>query len=739
MNEITITGSVGEIIYKNATGTYTVIALETDTELITAVGALPDIYEGEIISAQGEYKQHRTYGKQFNISSYSRELPTDTHQIYKYLSSGAIKGLGAKRALSIIEKFGDNTLEVIENYPEKLSSIKGISFNQAEKIAESYRKQADLRNIILKLQKYGITALEGARIYKKLGNNAVNIIKGNPYALCSLEVGIFFERAEAIERMLEVKLPQNLRIEEGVLYTLRHNLFVNGHTCIPRKKLINSSAEYLLTDKDTIDIAIDSLVETIRIKSDMINGEEFMFLPSSFRDELSIAKRIMAIMHFPPVRSNTLITDIEKIEETDGIIYGEEQKEAIITAVNKGLLILTGGPGTGKTTTLKGILTLFEKQGLDIALAAPTGRAAQRMSEVTNREAKTIHRLLEVQWNEDEKPVFTRNIQNPLSCNAVVLDELSMVDITLFAAFLDALPLGCRLVLVGDSDQLPPVGAGNVLKDIIESETLPVIKLNTIFRQALKSDIVKNSHMIIKGEMPELSNGKESDFFHIETELPLMCAETIADLYSRRLPSAYKLNALTDIQVICPSKKGESGTMYINTLLQNKVNPKSKDKKEITMGSFVFRENDKVMQTRNNYTLEWIKGKEEGQGIFNGDIGILKKIKTADEIMIIDFDGRITEYPLEYLSELELSYAITIHKSQGSEFNAVIIAATGVPYQLSYRNLLYTAVTRARELCVTVGKKETLKNMVENDKKTRRYSALKRFLTAESSYEQSIV
>lgn len=737
MDEITIKGSVGEVIYKNASGTYTVIALETDTELITAVGALPDIYEGEIISALGVYKQHRTYGKQFSISSYSRDLPTDTHQIYKYLSSGAIKGLGAKRALSIIEKFGDDTLEVIENYPEKLSSIKGISFKQAEKIAENYKKQSDLRNIILCLQKYKITALESARIYKKLGNNAVNIIKENPYSLCSLEIGIGFERAESIERMLEVALPQNLRIEEGVLYTLRHNLYANGHTCIPRKKLIKSAAEYLRTDNDAIDIAIDSLSDTLRIKNEMINSEEFMFLPSSFRDELSIAKRIMAIMHFPPVRSNTLISDIEKIEETDGIIYGEEQKEAIITAVNKGLLILTGGPGTGKTTTLRGILTLFEKQGLHIELAAPTGRAAQRMSEVTNREAKTIHRLLEVQWNEDEKPVFTRNIQNPLSCNAVVLDELSMVDISLFAAFLDALPLGCRLVLVGDSDQLPPVGAGNVLKDIIVSETLPVIKLNTIFRQALKSDIVKNSHMIIKGETPEFSNGKKSDFFHIETELPLMCAEMIADLYHRRLPNAYGLDALTDIQVICPSKKGESGTAYINALLQNKVNPKSKQK-EITIGNIVFRENDKVMQTRNNYTLEWVKGKENGQGIFNGDIGILKEIKIADEIMIIDFDGRITEYPTEYLYELELSYAITIHKSQGSEFNAVIIAATGVPYQLSYRNLLYTAVTRAKELCVTVGTKETLKKMIENDKKTRRYSALKHFLTAESKYEQSI-
>ncbi len=736
MDEITLTGSVGEVIYRNTSGTYTVISLETDTEIITAVGALTDIYEGEIITAIGVYKQHRTYGKQFSINSYSRALPTDTHQIFKYLSSGAIPGIGAKRALSIIDKFGDDTLEVIENFPEKLASIKGISFNKAEKIAESYKKQADLRNVILKLQKYGITALESARVYKKLGNNAVNIIKENPYSLCSLEVGIGFERAESIERMLEVTLPQNLRIEEGVLYTLRHNLFNNGHTCIPRKSLISRAAAYLLTDNDTVDIAIDSLVDTIRLKSEMISGEEFIFLPSSFRDELGIAKRIMAIMHFPPVTSNTLMSDIEKIEKLDGIVYGDEQKEAIAAAVNKGLLILTGGPGTGKTTTLKGILTLFEKQGLDIQLAAPTGRAAQRMSEITNREAKTIHRLLEVQWNEDDKPVFTRNIQNPLSCNAVVLDELSMVDTSLFAAFLDALPLGCRLVLVGDSDQLPPVGAGNVLKDIIDSKTLPVIKLSTIFRQALESDIVKSSHMIIKGEMPELSNGKDSDFFHIETTSPLKCAETIADLYHRRLPSAYKFDALTDIQVICPSKKGESGTGYINTLLQNKVNPKSKDKKEIVMAGFIFRENDKVMQTRNNYMLEWVKDKEKGEGIFNGDIGILKKIKSADGIMIIDFDGRITEYPLEYLNELELSYAITVHKSQGSEFNAVIIAATGIPQKLSYRNLLYTAVTRAKEICITVGTKETLYGMIGNDKKSRRYSALKHFLTAKSGDEQ---
>lgn len=735
MDETTLTGTVEEVIYKNAAGSYAVISLGTDEELITAVGAMPDVSVGETIKATGTFGQHKTYGRQFKVVSYSRELPEGTEQIFKYLSSGAVPGIGPKRALGIIEKFGDDTLDIIENHPEKLSSIKGISLNQAEKISESYRGQSALREIILQLQKYSLTPVECARIYKKLGADAVRLVRENPYLLCSLEIGIDFERAEVIEGLLETKPPRNLRVEEGILHTLRHNLNGGGHTCIPRNKLIFRAAEYLGTDNDLIDITIDSLTGALRAVSENIKGEEFVFLPQSYKDEKSIARRIGVIMRFPPKRSNTLISDIEKIEQADGIVFDEQQKTAIVTAANRGLLVLTGGPGTGKTTTLGGILTLFEKQGLEMQLAAPTGRAAQRMSEVTGREAKTIHRLLEVQWDEDDKPVFTRNSQNPLDCGAVVLDELSMVDISLFAAFLDALPLGCRLVLVGDYDQLPPVGAGNVLRDIIDSGLLPVTKLTTVFRQAMQSAIIRNAHMIINGETPELTNGKNTDFFHMERSAPRLCAETAAELYEKRLPDAYGFDFLTDIQVICPSKKGESGTRYINALLQSRVNPKSENKREILIGGTVFREGDKVMQTRNNYMLEWEKDAEQGQGIFNGDIGILKKVSSADGLLIIDFDGRVTQYPLEYAAELELSYAITVHKSQGSEFRAVILSVVGVPAPLLYRNLLYTAVTRAKELCITVGTGVEITKMALNDKKTKRYSALKHFLALECADE----
>ncbi len=735
MDETTLNGTVEDIVYRNATGSYTVISLETDEELITAVGALPDVSAGESVTLIGSFEQHKTYGRQFKVISYSLSLPSDTQQIYKYLSSGAISGIGPKRAMAIIERFGEETLDIIENAPEKLSSIKGISINQAESIAENYRRQATLRTIMLQLQKYDLTTLECARIYKSLGFDCINLIRMNPYCLCSLDIGIGFERAETIESLLETKPPEGLRIEEGILHTLRYNLHVGGHTCIPRNKLVSRCAEYLKESFEGVESALEHLLQTLRAVSCVFDEQEFIFLPTSYREEKSIARRMGVIMRFPPARSTTLISDIERIENNEGIVFEEKQKKAIITAANQGLLVLTGGPGTGKTTTLKGILSLFEKQGLDIQLAAPTGRAAQRMSEVTGRQAKTIHRLLEVQWDENEKPYFTRNSQNPLSCNAVVLDELSMVDISLFAAFLDAIALGCRLVLVGDYDQLPPVGAGNVLRDIIDSDMLPVTQLKIVFRQALQSEIISNAHRIIKGDLPELENGKGTDFFHIEKKNTSLCAKIITELYEKRLPAAYGYDYRSDIQVICPSKMGESGTRHINALLQSKVNPKSDKKREYCIGSRIFREGDKVMQTKNNYLLEWEKNGEKGEGVFNGDIGVIKEISNQDGIIKINFDGRLTQYPLEYATELELSYAITVHKSQGSEFKAVIIAAVGLPHQLCYRNLLYTAVTRAKELCITVGTSAQIAQMVDNDKKTKRYSALKHFLSMECENE----
>ncbi len=731
--EVTMKGTVEEIVFRNAANGYTVASVETDDELLTAVGVMPDLCAGETVQLTGTREKHRAYGEQLKVNFYERTVPEGAQQILIYLSSGAIPGIGQKRAITIIEKFGADALDVIENAPARLASIKGISLERANEISESFKKQATLRTVMLQLQKYALTPVECVRVHKKLGTEAVRLVTENPYCLCSLNIGIDFERAERIEKLLEKPLIPSLRVDEGVLHTLRHNLYTGGHTCVPRDKLITRSAEYLQTDRDTVDIAIDRLTGTLRACAEVIKGEEYIFLPSSYHYEKSIAKRIGVIMRYPPPRSHTLKADIQKIEDSVGIVYEQKQREAVMTAVAKGLLVLTGGPGTGKTTALKGILSLFEEQKLNVALAAPTGRAAQRMSEVTGREAKTIHRLLEVQWDEYDQPVFSRNAQNPLDCQAVILDELSMIDIAVFSAFLDALPLGCRLVMVGDSDQLPPVGAGNVLKDIIDSDVLPVARLETVFRQALESAIIRNAHRIVAGEMPEITNAADTDFFHLERPSPIAAAETVADLFCRRLPNAYGYDPLRDIQVLCPSKKGASGTRSLNQMLQERLNPPHQEKKEHRYGGNLLREGDKVMQTKNDYQIEWEKDGESGVGVFNGDIGVLKNISPALGSMVIDFDGRVAVYPFEAAEELELAYAVTVHKSQGSEFKAVIITAAGIASQLSYRNLLYTAVTRARERCLTVGAADELRKMAENDRKSKRYSALKAFLEQENS------
>lgn len=727
---ITITGVVEDITFQNDTNGFTVLDFGTDEELFTAVGVMPGITAGETVSLTGTFVTHPTFGRQLKVTAFTRALPETSEQIIKYLSSGVIKGIGPKKALLIVEAFGADTLNVIENEPERLSELKGISTEQAKNIGEEFRKQYAMRTVMLGLEKYGLTPNECVRIYKKMGIQAVERVKENPYCLCSLGIGISFEKAEVIEEKLEEKPTPEYRIKEGILHVMRHNRSSRGHTCIPREKLLKPCADLLSTNEDTVDITIDSLVSTAQLKTYIIEGTEFVFLPSSLRDEKRIAERMGIVAKFPPPRMSTLAQTIDDIEYENNIKYEDLQRTAIATAANKGLLILTGGPGTGKTTTIKGIIKVFEKQKLDIALAAPTGRAAKRMTELTGKEAKTIHRLLEVEWDEDDKPVFRKNTKNPLDCNALILDELSMVDISLFASLLDALPLGCRLILVGDSDQLPPVGAGNVLHDLIKAEVLPVVELNKVFRQAMESKIISNAHKIVRGEMPDLKNDGR-DFFHMERTSPFLTAETVAELCATRLKNAYNWDPLSDIQVICPSKKGETGTVNLNKLLQNLLNPGETRKQEIIVAGQLFREGDKIMQTKNNYNIEWESEDEKGTGIFNGDIGILEKINTATGLVTINFDGRIAELSAEHLADLDLSYAITVHKSQGSEFRAVIIPAMGVVPNLAYRNLLYTAVTRAKDMLITVGSGDLIYKMTENDKKAKRYSALAHFLKAE--------
>ena len=727
ISEEKITGVVEEVTFQNEANGWTVVDISVGNELLTAVGVMPGINAGETVSLTGTYTVHPSFGRQFKVSAFSRAMPETTDQIFKYLASGVIRGIGPKKAMNIVEKFGADTLYILENEAERLASIKGISEDQAKAIGEEFKKQSALRTIMLGLEKYDFSASECVRIFKKLGINAVEKIEENPYCLCALGLGIGFERAEAIEAKLPKKPLPDYRIREGILHVMRYNSTNRGHTCIPREKLLRPSSDLLDVTQDEIDIAIDTLVNIGQLKTAELDGKSFVFLPSAFLAERKIAERINIIANFPPPSAPQLADWIDNIEKKNDITYETQQRLAIATAAKKGLLVLTGGPGTGKTTTIKGIINIFEKQNLDIALAAPTGRAAKRMSEVTGMDAKTIHRLLEVEWNEDDRPVFRRNSQNPLDCNALILDELSMIDIHLFANLLDALPLGCRLILVGDSDQLPPVGAGNVLQDLIVSGMLPVVCLSQVFRQAMESKIITNAHKIVGGENPDLTNDGK-DFFHMERSSPYISAQTVTELCASRLPSAYGWDSFSDIQVITPSKKGEAGTQNLNKLLQEALNPPDGKKSQLTVAGRIFRVGDKVMQIKNNYNIEWQSPTEKGTGIFNGDIGILTDINISSATVTVDFDGRVAIIPAEYMSELELAYAITVHKSQGSEFKAVIFPAINIVPNLAYRNLLYTAVTRARDMLVTVGSAEMIYAMTENDKKAKRYSALSYFL-----------
>ncbi len=723
-----VNGTVEDIKFRNEQNGYTVLEIGCDDELITAVGIFADISVGETVKLSGFWTFHQTFGKQFKTESYERDMPATTEQLYNYLAAGAVKGIGPATAEKIIERFGESSFDVLENHPERLAQIKGISKEKAEKISNDFKSQFAVRNIMMSLETYGMTPNECIKAYRLFGSNAVEKVLENPYDMCSGGVGIGFERAEAIAEKLPNAPKDTYRIKAGIEHIVKHNLYQGGHTCLPRNKLIKIASDFLGVTEDTVDIIIDELTDENRLVSKLVDSKEFIFSFQAFIDEKSISDRMKVFLKFPPPERKTLYKEIEFAETQLKIKFAENQQEAIKTAVNKGMLILTGGPGTGKTTTLKGIIKLFENEGLDIMLAAPTGRAAKRMTELTGYEAKTIHRLLEVEWDEFDRPVFRRNLRNPLECEALIVDELSMVDISLFASLLAALPFGCRLVLVGDSDQLPPVGAGNVLQDLIGSGLIPVVKLSEIFRQAMDSLIVTNAHRIVSGEKITVNN-KDSDFFFLERHSAYEAAKTVAELYSKRLPAAYGYSPFTDIQVLCPSRKGEAGTNNLNVILQGLVNPQDGKKAEINTNFRVLREGDKVMQIKNNYDIVWEKGKETGEGIFNGDIGIIERIDRRTECTVILFDDdRRATYLKEQLSELELAYAVTVHKSQGSEFKAVIMPVVSVLPQLKYRNLLYTAVTRAKEKLVLVGNPAEVAEMTANDKKTKRYSALKAML-----------
>lgn len=720
-------GIAEETVFRREDTGFTVLDISTeDGELVTVVGVLPDIASGEDVHFIGRWDTHQSFGRQFRAEACERTMPSTAAQMLKYLSSGAVKGIGPATATKIVEAFGTDSFDVIENHPDKLAKIRGISRDMAERISGQFAEQSAVRDIIIKLEAFGLTPNECLAVFKVFGANSVKRITENPYLLCLADIGIPFERVDSFANSLPELPNSEYRLKAGIIHVVTHNLS-NGHTCLPREKLLFPCASLLGTDTDTIDITIDKLTSERQLSCQLLEGKEFIFLPHIFEAEYSAAQRIKMMVTFPPAGRAALVKEIDRLEQINGIQYESLQREAIVTAVEKGVLILTGGPGTGKTTTVNGILELFEHDGLNVVLTAPTGRAAQRMSEITGKDACTIHRLLEAERGNGERMHFCRDERNPIDADVVIVDELSMVDIVLFSALLDALPLGCRLIMVGDADQLPPVGAGNVLHDLIDANLLPVVELSEVFRQAMQSLIVTNAHRIVHGEEPDLSR-VDNDFFHMERDSGVQTVKDIVSLYRDRLPKAYGYDPIKDIEVLCPSKKGDTGTVNLNRVLQEAVNPPAKGKDEIRLMTRVFRVGDKVMQMKNNYNIRWSRGKESGEGIFNGDVGILMSADRASGIVKVDFDGRIAEYPADSLSELELAYAMTVHKSQGSEFEAVIMPVIDVPPQLCYRNLFYTAVTRAKSKMITMGRKSRIAAMVDNDKKIKRYSALKYFL-----------
>lgn len=720
-------GDVENIVYRNDENGYTVLEIDCGGELMTAVGIMPLVAVGESLSLIGSFVTHSSYGQQFSVKACERSMPVGSASILKYLSSRAIKGIGPSTARKLVAAFGDNTLDVIENEPQRLTAIKGITLEKAKKMSEELSGLFGVRQLMTKLQVYGISPQSVVSLWREYGKNALDVIEENPYILCSEQFAIPFESADMIAQAQDKACDNIFRIEAGLFHILEHNK-LNGHTCLPKDKLIAACSGFLELPEQRCGEILDNMITSNSLFSHTLNGRDFIFTPQMYECETYIAARLLAMLRCPPTVIDGVENALNEIEKAEQIEYASLQRQAVMEATSKGLLVLTGGPGTGKTTTLNAIIKILKQNGEKVFLAAPTGRAAQRMSEVTGEEAKTIHRLLEVSWDNHDRPVFKRNESNPLKCDALIIDEVSMVDSALFFSVMQAVPMGCRIILVGDSDQLPSVGAGNVLGDLIESYAVPVVQLNEIFRQSMKSMIVTNAHRIVKGEMPILNETKK-DFFFMRRTNKEAVAKTITELCRERLPNSYGYSPLEDIQVLCPGKKGLLGTHELNARLQAELNPPDELKSELVFNNKIFRCGDKVMQIKNNYDIPWVRDDGEmGEGIFNGDVGMLVSVNKSSKSLEVRFDDKTAKYHGDELLNLELAYAVTVHKSQGNEFNAVVIPMHKGPPQLYYRNLLYTAVTRAKFLLILVGEPEVVEYMVKNNRRTLRYSGLKNFL-----------
>ena len=729
-------GIVEKVLFFNENNGYIVFDFDKGGELVSVVGELGEVDEGESLILEGKYESNQKYGLQFHAEYCERKLPETVVNIEKYLASGVFKGINKALAKKIVSAFGVQTLEIIETNPRRLMEIKGISQKKCQEIEKESKKIFSLRMISSFLSKYNVKARFAMKAYQKYGADTFELLKINPYIMCEDSIELEFEKADVIANSLNIAYNSSVRVTAGIRHILKRNAGECGHSCIPLETLADIAKNYLNISEKEFYSLYSSAVENDDVFEYIKNEREYVYLPEYYYAESFIAERI-SVLKGKTKGDMAVYEHYIRIEERkNNIKYESLQKDAIISALSENIIILTGGPGTGKTTTLNAVISIFKKMGKNVLLTAPTGRASKRMADLTGYEAKTIHRLLEVVYDSSGKQSFFHNERNPLKCDVLVIDEMSMVDVVLFESLLRAVRKGCKLVMVGDSDQLPSVGAGNLLSDLISSGTITTIHLKEIFRQSKSSLIITNAHRIVSGEYPDLTQ-KKNDFFFFESPDPVTTAECIKILVNERLPKAYGYSPVEDIQVLSPTRKGIIGTVELNKVLQRAINPPSSLKAEYKGMIYTFRVGDKVMQNKNNYSIEWKRQEEYGSGIFNGDIGVIKYIDKNARLMDIDFDGRVAPYSFDIVNQLELAYAITVHKSQGCEFEAVVIPVLGGYEKLYFRNLLYTAVTRAKKLLILIGTKEAVNTMVDNNRRTKRFTCLEDMLRSECGIKEN--
>ena len=726
-------GVVEHMIYENAETGYAVFEVNAGDQDIVVAGNVGSVDNGMQVTVYGHMVRHPSYGEQFRAESCEASLPQDSAGVLSYLSSGVLPYIGPATAKKIVQKFGDDTLNVIGEIPQKLCEIKGITTEKAAAISREFRRLYGVREVVAWFMQFGLSAQSAVTAYRAFGAHTVEALNQNPYLLCGEPLQLDFRHADSIAQYYQMAGDCAQRLEAALLRTLRHNAG-NGHTCLPRAQLLETASNFIHQPPEKLAAALDSCIQTGKLEVRMFDGTPYIYLPDLLAAEQDIADRLAMLTRRGKQTARNLDKNIQILELAQGFAYAPLQKEAIRKAMTENCLVLTGGPGTGKTTTVNAILQLLENEAERVALCAPTGRAAKRLSELTGRKASTIHRLLEVDYTGGVVS-FIHNDKNLLKCDVVILDEMSMVDVKLFQALIAALRYSCRIIMVGDADQLPSVGPGNILGETIRSGLVPTVCLNEIFRQAAQSLIVENAHHIISGE-PLKKGGKTDDFFFLEADGDA-AQKLVCDLVTTRLPRSYQFDPVKDIQVLCPTKLGSTGTQALNAELQAMLNPPKRGKPELQSAARVFRVGDKVMQVRNNYEITWQRiGGEQGVGAYNGDIGIVESIDVRSRSMVVRMDDRRLVYPAENLNELEIAYAITVHKSQGSEFPAVILPAAQVPPRLCYRNLFYTGVTRGRKLCIVVGRRDVVNRMMSNIRQNLRYSGLAALLAQALPPEQ---